>query len=237
VIQLLRGERGVVRVGHRGAAALAPENSLAAIEAAAAHDLDAVELDVLPRADGALVLAHGPAVPRDAPLLDAGLELAAGLGLAVQLDVKVQGLERAVVQALRRRELLERSFVSSYSVPILAAFAREEPELPRSYTYPEDRHGLSGRRLLRPGVRASLVVLRALLPRRLPRRLGRVDAAAATLNWQVVSPAAVAVCHALGVAVYVWTVNDARLVRSLVDAGADGIISDDPRLLPRTLRP
>jgi glycerophosphoryl diester phosphodiesterase len=236
-MELLRGEGELVRVGHRGAAALAPENSLAAIEAAAAHDLDAVELDVLRRPDGALVLAHGPELPPDAPLLDAGLELAVRLGLAVQLDVKLQGLERGVVEALRRHALLERSFVSSFSLRTLEAFAREEPALPRSYTYPEDRYGLSGARLLRPGVRAGLATLRALLPRRLPGWLRRADAAAATLNWRVVSPAAVEVCHALGAAVYVWTVNDASVVRSLVEAGADGIISDDPRLLPRTLRP
>jgi glycerophosphoryl diester phosphodiesterase len=43
---LRRREHGIVRVGHRGAAALAPENSLAAIEAAAAVGVAAVELGV-----------------------------------------------------------------------------------------------------------------------------------------------------------------------------------------------
>jgi glycerophosphoryl diester phosphodiesterase len=45
-MELFRGDRDVVLVGHRGAAALGPENSLAAIEAAAAHGVDAVELDL-----------------------------------------------------------------------------------------------------------------------------------------------------------------------------------------------
>ena len=31
-------------------------------------------------------------------------------------------------------------------------------------------------------------------------------------------------------AVYVWTVNERALARMLLDAGADGIISDDPRI-------
>ena len=70
MLELLRGDRDVVRVGHRGAAALAPENTPAAIEAAAAHGVDVVELDVLRGAGGVLVLAHGPAVPADAPPLD-----------------------------------------------------------------------------------------------------------------------------------------------------------------------
>jgi len=226
-----------VRIGHRGAAALAPENSLAAIAEAAAHGVHAVELDVLARPDGTLVLAHGPVLPPQAPPLDEALALAARLDLAVQLDVKLRGIERGVVEALRRHDLLGRSFVSSSSLATLGAFARVEPALPRSYTYPSDRYGAVGRRLLRPAVRPALAALRALLPRRLPAWLRSVDASAATLNWAVVTPAAVAACHALGAAVYVWTVNDAALVRSLVEAGADGIISDDPRLLAATLRP
>ena len=215
-------------IGHRGAAALAPENSLAAIEVAAAHGVDAVELDVLRRGDGALVLAHGPELPPEAPELDDGLALVARLGLQVQLDVKTEGIETGIVDALARSGLLERSFVSSFSLPILAAFARAAPDLPRSFTYPEDRLGLTDRPLLRPAVRAGLAVLRAALPRRLPRWLRSVEASAATLNAAVVSPAAIAACHGLGAAVYVWTVNDPELARTLVESGIDAIITDDP---------
>jgi glycerophosphoryl diester phosphodiesterase len=230
VLELLRGERDVVRVGHRGAAALAPENSLAAVEAAAAARVDAVELDVLGRPDGALVLAHGPELPPDAPPLDDALALVAGLGLAVQIDVKLPGLEAGIVAALHRHRLFERSFVSSFSPQALAAFAAVAPELPRSFTYPEDRLGVSERRLLRPLLVPGLAVLRALLPRRLPRWLRATGASAATLNAGVVSRAAVDVCHELGAAVYVWTVNEPALVRTLLEMGVDGIISDDPRI-------
>ena len=41
----------------------------------------------------------------------------------------------------------------------------------------------------------------------------------------------VAACHDLGVAVYVWTVNDRPLATRLLAAGVDGIITDDPRIL------
>jgi glycerophosphoryl diester phosphodiesterase len=227
-MELLRGARGVVRVGHRGAAALAPENSLAAIEAAAASGVDAVELDVL----HGLVVAHGPEVGAGAPLLDEALALVAGLGLAVQIDVKVRGLETGVVEALRRHGLLERSFVSSFSLPILVAFATAEPRLPRAFTYPEDRLGLTGSRVLGPVSRPALAVLRALLPRRLPRWLRRAGASAATLNWAVVTPEVIEVCHQRGVAVYAWTVNEPALAITLVESGIDGIISDDPRIIP-----
>jgi glycerophosphoryl diester phosphodiesterase len=232
-MELLRNERGVMRVGHRGAAALAPESSLAAIEAAAACGADAVELDVLQ----GLVVAHGPEVPPDAPTLDAALELAARLGLAVQLDVKVRALEAGIVDALRRHGLLERSFVSSFSLPILAGFANAEPGLPRALTYPEDRFGVTGSRVLGPATRPALAVLRALLPRRLPRWLRAAGASAATLNWAVVTPAVVDVCHRRGVAVYVWTVNEPVLAATLVESGVDGIISDDPRIVPEGSTP
>jgi glycerophosphoryl diester phosphodiesterase len=227
-MELLRGARGVVRVGHRGAAALAPENSLAAIEAAAVCGADAVELDVLQ----GLVVAHGPQVPADAPRLDEALALVASLDLAVQLDVKVRGLETGVVEALRRHALIERSFVSSFSLPILVAFAAAEPRLPRAFTYPEDRLGVTGNRVLGPAARPALAALRALLPRRLPRWLRIAGASAATLNWAVVTPEAVEVCHHRGVAVYAWTVNEPALAITLVENGVDGIISDDPRIVP-----
>jgi glycerophosphoryl diester phosphodiesterase len=221
----------VLVIGHRGAAALARENSLSAIEAAAAHNVDAVELDVMRGAGGTLVLAHGPEIAPDAATLDDGLVLAGRLGLTVQLDVKVRGIESGVIDALRRHDLLERSFVSSFSLPILADFAVAAPALPRSFTYPEDRFGVTGLRLLRPAVRSGLAVLRVALPRRLPRWLGSVGANAATLNWTVVTPAAIAACHRLGAAVYVWTVNDRAVARTLVESGIDGIITDDPGIV------
>jgi glycerophosphoryl diester phosphodiesterase len=227
-MELLRGARGVVRVGHRGAAALAPENSLAAIEAAAACGVDAVELDVL----RGLVVAHGPDVAAGAPLLDEALELVAALELAVQVDVKVRGLETGVVEALRRHALIDRCFVSSFSLPILAAFAAVEPRLPRAFTYPEDRLGLTGSRVLGPATRPALAALRALLPRRLPRWLRAAGASAATLNWAVVTPEVIEVCHRRRVAVYAWTVNEPALANTLVESGIDGIISDDPRIIP-----
>jgi hypothetical protein len=130
-MELLRGDRPVVRVGHRGAAALAPENSLEAIEAGAANGADVVELDVVRGAGGALVLAHGPHVPAGAAGLEDALSLVASTGIAVQLDVKTDGLAVDAVAALARHGLLGRSFVSSYSLPILRGFAAAAPELPR----------------------------------------------------------------------------------------------------------
>jgi glycerophosphoryl diester phosphodiesterase len=231
VIRLLRGDGLPLRIGHRGAAALAPENTLASLRAAVELGVDAVEIDVLPRPGGTLVLAHAEEAAELAATLDEALELLAPTSVVVQVDVKGAGYEAAVVAALRRHRLLERSFVSSSSLSGLEAFARAEPALPRSLTYPEDRHGLTSVALLQPLVHGGLVMLRAALPYRLPAWLGRSRAAAATLHHSVVSPRTVARCHALGIAVLAWTVNEPELVKSLLAAGIDGIITDDPRIL------
>ena len=230
-MDLRRSERGVLRVGHRGAAALAAENSLEAIEAAAAHRVDAVELDVLRAPGGALVLAHGPELTSGAATLDDGLALASRLGLAVQLDVKAAGVERDAVDALRRhglhRPVLRELLLAAGPRRLRGGRAGGAAGVHVS----QDRLGVSASRLLRPAVKGGLAAFRALLPRRLPGWLRRADAAAATLNWTVVSPATVAACHRAGAAVLVWTVNDAQMARTLVEMGADGIISDDPGIL------
>ena len=47
-----------LRIAHRGAAALEPENSLRGIEAALRYGVEMVEVDVRPCAGGTLVLSH-----------------------------------------------------------------------------------------------------------------------------------------------------------------------------------
>ena len=51
-VKLLREDGPLIRVGHRGAATLAPENTLRSFEAALDHGVDAIEFDVLDAADG-----------------------------------------------------------------------------------------------------------------------------------------------------------------------------------------
>jgi glycerophosphoryl diester phosphodiesterase len=228
-MELLRGERPVVKVGHRGAPGFAGDNSLASIAAAVELGFDAIEIDVL-RLDGRLVVAHDARHANAAPALDDALGLLADYGAAIQLDLKGTGHERAVAEAVRRHALVDRSFASTPSLSSLRALAAAEPELARAFTYPDDRFGLTGRRALRPAVMPTLRAMRRALPFRLPRLLRRAGARATTLNWTVVSPAVVERCHALGVAVYAWTVNDRGVAAALLRMGADGIITDDPRI-------
>lgn len=51
-------------IGHRGAAGLAPENTIAAIKAGLAAGVDAIEFDIRATADGHLVLSHDASLER-----------------------------------------------------------------------------------------------------------------------------------------------------------------------------
>jgi glycerophosphoryl diester phosphodiesterase len=255
LIQLRRKDGRFARVGHRGASALAPENTLRALELAVELGCDMLEFDVLDLADGTLVLAHsndlrevshGAAAGRvrsrdlgalrrvapDLPTLDEALAFCADRlpGIGLQLDLKRLGIEAAAVEAVRRHGVLERSWISTFDARSLRRLADLEPDLPRSYTLPRDRFGLAKRGPLAPLVRASLNSIGASLPRRLPVLLARGRATAATLHHSIASRAAIDRAHELEAAVYVWTVDDPRLAERLVRDGADGIITNDPRI-------
>jgi glycerophosphoryl diester phosphodiesterase len=255
VLELRRPRGQFARVGHRGASALAPENTLRALELAVELGCDMLEFDVLDLADGTLVLAHsndlhgvshGAArgrvrgrtleglrqVAPDLPTFDEALAFCAERlpGIALQVDLKRRGIEEHVVETLRAHDVLERSWVSTFDAIALRRLAELDPELPRSYTLPRDRFGISKRGPLAPVVRVALGSLGASLPRRLPVLLARARAVAATLHHSVASKPAIDRAHEVDAAVYVWTVDDPKLAQRLVDAGADGIITNDPRI-------
>jgi glycerophosphoryl diester phosphodiesterase len=250
--RLRRGAR-VLRIGHRGAAGLAPENTLAAFRRAVELEVDFVEFDVLDLADGTLVLAHsddllevshGAAtggvrplrlqelrqVAPELPTLEQALEFFASASVGLHADVKSPRHGREIAAALRRHGLVERAVASSFWTQALRDLRSEEPGLAVGITYPEDRYRLARRRLVAPLVPTAVGLLGRALPHRLPRWLKSTGASVAMLHYAVLSRAAVDRCHALDTAVWTWTVNDPELLRQVVALGVDGVISDDPRL-------
>jgi glycerophosphoryl diester phosphodiesterase len=234
VIELRRPAGGFARVGHRGASALAPENTPEAFALAVELGCDMLEFDVLAQTDGSIVVAHDSRRLHDPGVvtLDEALAFCAERlpGVGLQVDLKRRGVEQAVVDALRRHGVLERSWVSGFDADSLRRVAEIEPELPRSFTMPRDRFGISKRGPLAPLVRAALKSIGASLPRRIPAVLERARATALTLHYSVASAEAIGRAHELGTPVYVWTVDDSAAVERLVRWGADGIITNDPRV-------
>jgi len=236
LIDLCRPADGrVLRIGHRGAAALAPENTIAAFEAALEFGVDFVEFDVLEGPDGALAVAHDPQVYRPgAPTLGEVLEFFAARP-EVRLHVDVKARDAAVVgRALVEAGLVERSVATSSWPRRLRALRAAVPELAVGLTYPDDRRGIARRRFARPFVLPTVKALGKALPLRLPRWLAATDARAAMLHFAVVSPAVLARCREHGIAVWVWTVNEIDMLDRLVTWGVDGVITDDPRIFGRS---
>ena len=80
---------------------------------------------------------------------------------------------------------------------------------------------------------AILTGYRAMLPSRAKAALasGRFDAIMA--HWRVVTKGLVKAVRDGGGQLYVWTVDDARMIAKLTAMGVDGIITNDPRLFSR----
>jgi glycerophosphoryl diester phosphodiesterase len=219
-------------IGHRGAAAVAPENTLAALEAAVAARVDLVEFDISP----GLRLGHSlDEMPHEAISLDDALEYLKEHGVGVHLDVKLPGYEQQVLEAIHRHDFVERAVVSTAFAASGRRLAQLAPELPRAIGYPRDRLGVSNVRWPRHVQRAGAAAVRQAMPVRVPILLRWARANTLSLHHALCSPAAVATAHRLGAPVLAWTVNDPAAVRRVAAAGVDGIVSDDPEMTLATL--
>lgn len=193
----------MLRIGHRGAAALAPENTIAAMRAAVAAGVDMVEFDVAP----GLRIGHDRG---DGGLAGFLTELVAiappELGFLV--DLKAAGYERAALDACRTAGIADRCVFSTGNMRSLAEL--------------NDHARTSA--TVSPG---SWVPWSTVKPADVYRRSGARDA---TLRHDIVTREAVEAVHANGGRVLAWTVNTRAGIERMAALGCDGVITDDPRL-------
>jgi len=260
VISLERRDGRPLRIGHRGAAALAPENTLRSFRAAVDAGVDLIEFDVLDLRSGELVIAHsndlaevshGAArgivrersleslreVCPEVPTLDEALAFfvdeAGETGL--HLDLKARGAEDEVVEALRRFGVQERSFVSSFHFRTVRRLARVAPGIRTGITVPRSVLGITERGRGAPIARAALGLLRRVTPLASPLALSMSHATVLVLHHSLVGASAVRRAHTRGAAVVVWTVDDPRELARVADAGVDAVVTNDPRIFASTL--
>jgi glycerophosphoryl diester phosphodiesterase len=216
-------------MGHRGAAALEPENTLLSISRAVEIGVDAVEIDVRLSKDKVPVVIHDFTVDRTTngtgPVSGHELKeikkLDAGKGetiptlqevmdliesrVTLVIELKDADTERPVMELLEKNQLEENIYVISFWHELVRA-AKER----------NDR--------IRTGVLLvgcpvdSCVATHAF-------------ADALVMRYNFVNRQFVELAHKEGLRVFVWNIDDADLLPPYVEMGVDGIGSNDPRVL------
>src|SRR5712691_7053448 len=220
-------------VGHRGASALAPENSLRAIQLAIEHGLDLVEVDVHLSRDGEVMVIHDAELrtfvgraDRVADLTAAELgrvDLGAGqsvprlvdvLALArrrigVYVELKGAGTGAALGELVRSGGAVGIELIGGSFEPALVEELRERaPEVARSVLFGQACAAAMIDACASVGARYAHPCVR-------PLDADLVDA-----------------LHRAGLLVMAPHTNDAAEARAFAGLGIDVLASDDPRALP-----
>jgi len=235
------------RIGHKGADALVPGNTVASFRRAVEVGVDLIEFDVLWLPDGRpempagrrspLVVAHDWEAARSpVPTLDEVLAAFTGEPLdrvRLNIDLKLPGREEEVVEAIDRHGLAERVSVSTMELSSLRAFRELLPGMPRGWTVPRVTRDWTAIPLLKPVLAVGVAALRRRMPEIVRRGLPDLTVQSVWAFHGVTSPALLAVTRAAGVELNVWTVDDPAQVARLEEMGVSGICSNDPRILNR----
>ena len=222
--------RRVLKIGHRGAAGHAPENTLAAIRKGIELGVDFIEIDVRCTADGILVALHDATVNRttngkgpidrltlrDVKALDAGngervpmleevLRVVSGHA-GLMLELKVKGAAQKTVEVVQKAEFKD---------PVIyASFLHEELGIIRSVD-----------------AEASLMALFGRLPQASVARAMKYSPSHVGLRHDTVTRRLVEAFHDEDLLVFVYTTDTTREIQRAISAGVDGIISNVPERL------
>lgn len=219
-------------VGHRGASALAPENTLRAIELAIEFRLDFVEVDVYLSRDGELVVIHDEDLKRLTGRSEAVAELTAADLARVDLG-QGQGVPR-----LRDALALARGRIGVY-VELKGARSGGALGLLVRSGAAEGVELISGSfdpALVRELRAAAPDVPRSVLFRRTSTQkmidvCAAVDARYAHPCFRPLDAAIVDALHRAGLLVMAPHTNDPEEASAFADIGIDVLATDDPRVL------
>ena len=214
-------------LGHRGARKYAPENTFAAFDLALAHGADGFEFDVRRTRDGESVICHDPRLnrlivrkstlgqlratcfPERRPdCLEQVLERYSRTAF-LNIEVKVRGAERDVAALVKRLRPQRGFYISSFLPSVVRKLHALDASLPLGIIC-QTRWQLH---------RWKVLPVRYVIP-----------------QFRLLSPRLMQTLHNANKAVVTWTVNKPKNMQRAAAMGVDGIISDDTKLLVRTMR-
>ena len=216
------GEHFPILAAHRGGGDEAPENTLKAFEYSRSLGVKHMETDVYLTVDEQVVMHHDPqvmvngaSIPINAlsyddlrrlspdapvPLLSEALETFPDLWW--NIDAKVPEVVDPMLDVLRDHDAFGRV--------LLASFSEARLRYIRSHPIPELTTSLGTAAVTRLVLATNLVSNPADWRVPGPRQSVRAVQVPVTMRGiRIVTPRFIAVCHRYGLAVHVWTVNDA----------------------------
>lgn len=237
-------------MAHRGARDMAPENTLAAFEAAIEADADGIELDVTRCATGEIVVIHDDTLDRttngsgavsETPFsalraLDAGSwfgpefagqrvptlqEVLDLFGHRLRFNIEIKG--RAIKSDGIEQEIAELVLARKLQEEVIISSFNPAALWRMRYVAPELRRGL----LYAPELPACLAQ---------PVSAPLVWPNALHPHYTQVNASMLRAVRQLGLRVNVWTVNEIAEMKRLIALGVDGIITDHPAQLRALLR-
>lgn len=223
-----------LRIGHRGAAGHAPDNSLAGIAAAARLGADAVEIDARLTRDGVPVASHDESVGdasgrerrigeltlaelramSDLPTLDEVIAACHEARLRLYLELKEGGAVGPVAERLRADSLGDLAIIASFRPDWLADVRSLVPDAATSVLFSSPA--------IEPVALAESCGARYVHPC-WERRDARPD--------ELLTEAWLARVRAAGLGIITWHEERPEVIAGLRRRGVDGICSDRPELL------
>jgi len=231
----------MTRVGHRGAKAHAPENTMASFQKGADMGVDAVETDVQLSKDGEVVLIHDYTVDRttngrgfvkdmtlaELKTLDAGSwydTTYAGERILTLAELLVWAKGRVGVALEIKNGPIYYPGIAEKTIRLVRQHGMKRQVILISF----DHFVLREAKQIAPEIATGILYVGGLVDPVAAARAALAD----SLNphWAYVTPELVRTAHAAGLAISAWNPDDAATLRALSDMGVDSAGSDSPEL-------
>jgi glycerophosphoryl diester phosphodiesterase len=216
-----------LRIGHRGAAGHAPENTLLSIETALSFGVDVVEIDVHRSRDGHLIVMHDERVDRttNGSGYIRDLTLAQIKALRTERDQQVPTLAE-VLAAVKGRAALMIELKVRNIVDETVELARGADVYYASFLHSEL---LRVRELVPDAKTIALIDGVPVSPKAFAIESRATHAG---IGFDSLEADSVQALHEAGIDVFTYTVNDPRDIARAASLGVDGLISNFPDRLP-----